>query len=62
MTEIEEDNSEMLSSSLYGGINEEANDDKLTNGSVNDDNSVEEDAVECLISHQFKPEQNLNLA
>ena len=62
MADIEEDDSEMLYSSLYGGIDEEANDDKSSNESVNEDNSAEDDAVECLISHRFKPEQNLNLA
>ena len=61
ITDFEEDDSEMFYSSLYGGIDEEANDDKSSNESVNEDNSAEEDAVECLISHRFKPEQNLNL-
>ena len=56
MTDIEVNDSSMFYSSLYGGIDEEANDDKLSN------EEVKEDAVECLISHRFKPEQNLNLA
>ena len=59
MTDIEEDDGEMFYSRLYGGIDEEANEDKSSNENVNEDNSVEEDAVECLISHQFKPKQNL---
>ena len=51
MTDIEEDDSEMFYSSLYGGIDEEANDDESFN-------SVEEDAVECLISRRLKLEEN----
>ena len=40
MTDIEQDESEMFYSSLYGGIDEEADDDKSSNESVNGDNSV----------------------